>query len=458
MGAFPDVVVLLPGILGSELTKDGKLLWGAGSIWDSVFNNGLARLQLTAPGSLDEDIGDGIVPRSILRWPALIPDFWKIGGYQELSYNLQDRLGLKKGKNFFEFPYDWRRDNRVAAIRLARESHDWLKAWREESGNAEAKLILIVHSMGGLIARHFVEVLEGWKATRATIAIATPFAGSGDALDFLQSGIKANFLPDGVKRSIYTFAGFDSLYQLLPTGPFLRDGAGSPVKLVDANLLKVDRNRVRSALAFHDEMRDAASTNKSIGAYLERKGATRTVIGSEQPTKVGGFVDDQGWVTFSGKSVQEGFLSGDGTVPRRSATPPEVGEEVAAFAPTSHSAITSYGSVMSHVCNAIAGMPETPLRDRGGVGTISLLVDDLYRAGADVAIRAATRQSAQFLNLTLTNLDDTKPPIKTRMNKVDDYYVWQYALPAGSYRASVEATGAEEASDIFTVVDVDLLP
>ena len=57
------------------------------------------------------------------------------------------------------------RDNRAAASRLDRQSLQWLENWKKKSGNPDAKLVLIGHSMGGLISRYFLEVLGGWQRT-----------------------------------------------------------------------------------------------------------------------------------------------------------------------------------------------------------------------------------------------------------------------------------------------------
>jgi triacylglycerol esterase/lipase EstA (alpha/beta hydrolase family) len=101
----------------------------------------------------------------------LIPGLWKIDGYSKMSHYLQRQFAVTPGKNFFAFPYDWRRDSRVAARRLKEQTD----RWRRESPGA--KLILIGHSMGGLVARYFVECLEGWRDTRRLITIGTPTGG-----------------------------------------------------------------------------------------------------------------------------------------------------------------------------------------------------------------------------------------------------------------------------------------
>jgi triacylglycerol esterase/lipase EstA (alpha/beta hydrolase family) len=49
----------------------------------------------------------------------------------------------------------------------------------------DARVVLICHSMGGLVARHYLEVLGGYKDAKALITFGTPHRGSIDALAYL---------------------------------------------------------------------------------------------------------------------------------------------------------------------------------------------------------------------------------------------------------------------------------
>jgi hypothetical protein len=151
---FPDVVIVLPGISGSVLAKDGKEIWGAssGAIWRAISSGGdsIKSLALTASDDPNvDDLGDGVTATGLIQDVHIIPGLWKIDGYSGLTARLQSALGLAPGENLFEFPYDWRRDNRVSARRLKRISYQLLSSWRNKSGNDKAKLILVAHSMGG---------------------------------------------------------------------------------------------------------------------------------------------------------------------------------------------------------------------------------------------------------------------------------------------------------------------
>jgi len=101
-----------------------------------------------------DDLGDGVVATRVMPDIHLIPGFWKIDGYSKLKNYVTKTFDVKPGENLFEFAYDWRRDNRVSARKLQRSADDWLKSWRESSGNKDAKLILVGHSMGGVISRY----------------------------------------------------------------------------------------------------------------------------------------------------------------------------------------------------------------------------------------------------------------------------------------------------------------
>jgi len=178
--AMPDVIVVLPGILGSALSRDGRELWGlsaaAGLHALGSMGGSIRSLQITED-STAPTLDDGISAERLLPDLHVMPYVWKIDGYTELTKMLGAHFDVEPGENYFELPYDWRRDNRVAACRLARDSRRWLHRWRESSGNVHAKLILIAHSMGGLVARYFLEVLEGWRDTKALITFGTPYRG-----------------------------------------------------------------------------------------------------------------------------------------------------------------------------------------------------------------------------------------------------------------------------------------
>ena len=67
-----DFVVFLPGIMGSTLSRDGKLVWGpsAGAALRAVRTFGGSIKQLQLPDGVgDEHPGDGVEPVAVMEWP-----------------------------------------------------------------------------------------------------------------------------------------------------------------------------------------------------------------------------------------------------------------------------------------------------------------------------------------------------------------------------------------------------
>ena len=89
----------------------------------------------------------------------LIPGLWSIDGYGQIRGSILERFKVKEGENYVEFPYDWRRANIASARKLKARVEPVLSAWRRKSRNADAKLILIAHSMRGIVSRCFLELL-----------------------------------------------------------------------------------------------------------------------------------------------------------------------------------------------------------------------------------------------------------------------------------------------------------
>ncbi|MCU0633883.1 MAG: hypothetical protein MUE41_03325 [Gemmatimonadaceae bacterium] len=195
-----DLIVVLPGIGGSVLARDGAPVWsprpGAALRAALSLGKSISSLQLAGDDHTVDDLGDGITATALLPDLHIVPGLdWKIDGYGRLRQRLFERFDLKVGENYLDFPYDWRRDTRVAARRLARVAGEQLARWRTTSGNADAKLILIGHSMGGIVSRLFLEFEDGWKITRRLVTFGTPYSGSINALEFLVNGFRKGWGP-----------------------------------------------------------------------------------------------------------------------------------------------------------------------------------------------------------------------------------------------------------------------
>lgn len=456
-GGFGDVVVVLPGLIGSVLTKDGEPLWGTspGALWGTIVGENLERLKLTGEDNGDEDLGDGIVASGLVPNAELIPRLWKQGGYSRLGADLVSRLGLTRDENYFEFPYDWRRDNRVSARRLARLAPEWLAKWKESSGNESARIVLVSHSMGGLVGRYFMECLEGWKIVRTMVSFGTPYRGAGNAVDFLCNGFTWKVGPVSAFDGTEALRSFDSVYQLLPIYPFVEHGGNELARISEIALPHLDAARVLKAKAFHDEMQEARASNDGIPGYLSSGMNIRPVVGINQPTWQSASLKDG--VLTSLRAHQGKDLGGDGTVPRVSAIPIADNESSATYVATSHSALQTVPAALDHLKGVMTGTGIDLGKFRtshAGGAPIRLSVQDAYQANEQVRLEAVPTGYLQFLNGTVERLDEPAEPRTLVLRPRDGVYRADVSLEPGLYRASVGGKGLATVDDIFLVLDL----
>ncbi|HSO06621.1 MAG TPA: hypothetical protein VLW45_05255 [Pelomicrobium sp.] len=454
---MPDVVVLLPGITGSVLKKNGKVVWGfsAATIAKALFTlgGGMERdLALPHDDPAVDDLGDGIVADALMPDLHLLPGVWKIDGYGKVADAIKANFEVTEGRNFFPFPYDWRRDNRVAARRLAQAAHGWLAAWRQSSGNAGARLILVGHSMGGLVSRYFLECLEGWKLTRALVTFGTPYRGSLNALDGLANGLKKGPLDlSTVARQL------TALYQLLPVYECYDAGNGTLVRVGETTgIPNLDAAKAAAALAFHREIEAAVAANQQLPEYQTAGYRIYPVVGVAQQTNLSARLAGASVAmlqTYKGEA-----LGGDGTVPRVSAIPIELSANPfsATYAGTQHGSLQNADAVIMHLTGLLSGFDLDLGAFRKPKVQVALEVEDVVFAGEPVAVRARPAKDAVALSATLWRSGEDRPLATAEMpSAAGDWRSAEFAPPApGAYRVTISGEEVETAEDSLVVTDV----
>ena len=393
--AMRDVVVLMPGITGSVLAKDGKELWAPTGATVLRTLLGLGRnvedLLLEEDQPDADELGDGITAPRVMPDIHPIPGFWKIDGYGKVAEWIKTTFDVQPGRNFFEFAYDWRRDNRVAARQLERATKRWLAAWRERSGHEGAKLVLVGHSMGGLVARYFLECLDGWRTTRALVTFGTPYRGAVKAVGVLANGLEKKLGPFSLDLSAVV-RSLTSAYQLLPIYPCYDDGSGKLVRVTEASIRNVDPPRAAAARAFHDEIRRAVEEHEKDDEYLRGRCAIRPVVGTFQPTAQSARVAGDAVEIL--RAYRRDDLGGDGTVPRVSATPLELErEENAMFTAERHASLQNDDAVLIQLGGVLSGLDLdlAAFRQVFPMVGLALDVEDAFLAGEPMTVRAAPR-------------------------------------------------------------------
>lgn len=297
----------VPGILGSSLRDQGVGEFGEPideEIWGEDVKNNIDLLG-TSPARLTSS---NLLPGIVIR---------KMGGHDVygkiIEYCISRKgLGLKENETFFEFPYNWTRDNLESANQLADRIENI-------DATGQRPLRFIAHSMGGVVVRlllHHHNSIE--ERTDLIFQIASPVQGSAKTFYTLKRHPKFNPLFDMVWKVLHhlqpdrradlqaTLNKFSSLYQLLPPSEIkvALDRKGAQYSAVDP---QVWSKQTRS------QLKDAVKVQDLLATSLKCK--VCCVYSNQQPTEILYWVDKR-FKIVGRKTVS---AAGDGTVTCESA-------------------------------------------------------------------------------------------------------------------------------------------
>ncbi|WP_197041892.1 lipase/acyltransferase domain-containing protein [Sandarakinorhabdus oryzae] len=398
------MIIVIPGIMGSTLVDlDGKELWGVkpGTLLTSIIRLGRNFDKLRLPSGIgDEAAPDGVRPGALIPIPHIVGKLFGTEGYGRLVAWLEQRFDVRQPQdgvpgNLITFPYDWRLSNRANARRIETELVPMLEAWRKASGNPDAKFRFICHSMGGLVARWFTEVLGGRELTRQIITIGTPHRGAAEALVRLSNGFDPGFGPikiplTGIIRSL------PSAHQLLPTYRCVADDGG-PKRISEVTIPDIDTAMLTDALAFHATILDHAK-QETPADY--RKFALK---GIEQPTTTGARFVGGRLEPMNQLDAQD--RRGDGTVPRISSHMPEWQDDAYAGAfGQQHATLQSDGNLHRQL---FAILTAQELETYGaGENLFGLELPEVVQAGQSLPVTVTSSTGDGSLPLRVHLLDE----------------------------------------------------
>ncbi len=253
-------------------------------------------------------------------------------------------------------------------------------------------MIILAHSMGGVIAAYCAEVLGHWRELRAVYCFGSPFRGSLFALDVLCNGA-----PFPLGRLSETIKTFPSIYQLLPIYRCVYvDGTWSGIKDCTERL-DLDAEKVIDGLRLRDELATARAANESREDYRASGFQLVPVAGVLQRTRQHAVLRDGG-VELSDApflDLPRGLADGDGVVPRLSALPTfyRSGDGVV-FGAACHSSIYSSPDVLRQLVHQIqllqAGQLSAIRRPAGAplpsVGGLRVTMKDVVRTGSELTV------------------------------------------------------------------------
>ncbi len=450
-----DVVVVVPGIMGSALALDGTPVWalsGAALLRGlRTFGRSITELQLPSDVGNGHP-GDGVEPIGLMNDLHVIPGVWHpVDGYsgllrwleQNFTFTRYDETRPAEPANLVAFGYDWRLSNRYNAQRLKDTVEPvldrWRAArhlWREAPGSDDPELVFLCHSMGGLLTRYYLEVLGGAGITKRLLTMGTPYRGAASALLQLVNGVRKGIGP--LRLDLTAFArSCPSTHQLLPgyhsvgTGDELRHHR-------ELSLAGPDPKLVADAERFHAEIASAVAARGHAPSCC-----IRAVHGLRQPTPTTVTVEGDGLVAVD--SIRGGDEGGDGTVPRLSGHPPEMAGDDDALRGHSeqHGSLQTNAAVRDVIWEWLTAEGLPTHRGPVGVDEIGVEHPDLLARGEALVVDVVAASDTLLVRTTLTPLGSARPEQRTLRNLGGGRYRTSIVGPApGLYRLStVAATG-----------------
>lgn len=270
----------------------------------------------------------------------LSPVWGLIGDYQNLIKTFE-AIGYEQGKDLFVGCYDWRKTNGLNPDDAMNSGEEYLRDWiskaKEKTG--ASKVDIIAHSMGGLVARSYIQGDNYGNDVDQFIMLGTPNYGAVDTYYAWEGGeipqSWADFkIPVIVYLNLLKYQGKDitnvatihefmpSVKQLLPTFDYLLDSSTNELisnstmkeqndwllNLNDENEIWKLNSRVRTKIIYGDGI------NTLNEIPVESRGIFDSLLGKWEDGKP---VDGQAHSQFTG----------DGTVNVGSALLPDVETE-----------------------------------------------------------------------------------------------------------------------------------
>ncbi len=197
-------IIVVPGIMGSRLTdpKTGELVWNpvGKPIGDGPHPFACNNERLTQTSAElcpdethgfddDEDDKENEI-QGIKHYYNLVGDFYGALAKSLAALDCGQTGDYQLKPKVYCAGYDWRLDAAKSALRLAEVVEEALRETRER------KVVLIAHSMGGLVSRYYCRVLGGESRVHALILLASPTMGAPPAYTQLKHGPPGAYLKD----------------------------------------------------------------------------------------------------------------------------------------------------------------------------------------------------------------------------------------------------------------------
>lgn len=442
---MPDALVLVPGIMGSELYDRDGLVWGLKP--SVLFRGRRLRTVIDRLALGDGDgLGSGIRPGGPVHFPGWLPILDGIEPYERM---LKALCGLVvRPAAVLAFGYDWRLSIEYNAERLRDATNGHLASWREtvagldptERGREEPRVTFVCHSMGGLVARWFATFLDKQQVTRRIITLGTPFAGAVKSVRLLAAGdiLRFGLLAEPLRDAARTMPG---VHDLLPGYPCVeRRGTPNPPEIVEPTVddfvgIGAVPQLVADALTRRGQVTKAQATSAEI----------RSMVGVRQVTLS----------SWSGTGSKARFLEtiagdqyrGDGTVFAASAFLP--GQTPGGYLPQKHGRLAGTDEAIAFVQAVLAEDELRRFQAVDGPGLVVPLSATVHQP-VELAVTTWEGDSSIVIEDAESGREvDRLTPVRRDNRRVATTTLHQ----AGLYRIRLIAGGFSDVSELVGVTD-----
>jgi len=255
--------------------------------------------------------------------------------YDNLVASFEEN-GYEKGKNLFEFPYEWRSSN----VETAQKLKEKINEIKEKTGLPAVDIV--AHSMGGLVARQYIESDDYENDINQLITLGTPHKGAPEAYLKWEAGEGFEDAFDKIAKKMFQLEALHSGYldlgkyireevesvrQLLPDYSYLKEASSGEMRNYPDNypgnmfletLNAEDNANELNNVDFINIVGNLTGVEKTISGF-------RLVDSSEEDSWQHGIPEN-----FYDSSTDRGieYGAGDQTVPLKSSTGIDIGEKI----------------------------------------------------------------------------------------------------------------------------------
>ncbi|MEV4052966.1 hypothetical protein AB0J55_17420 [Amycolatopsis sp. NPDC049688] len=442
MDRLRHLVVIVPGIGGSVLTDArGERVWGPKL-------GGIAGA-LLRPDRLNLAEHPSLAAVDLLPTISVVPPVWRVPGYDRLLARIIRAFpgavvevatpgSTATIPDVLTVPYDFRRGIVAAAEHLRNVIDSRLRDLT--SDGRRRRVIVIGHSMGGLVARYWLGPLGGADDCAGLITVGTPHGGAPKALNWLVNGVRLG--PKRFDALTNLLRDWPSVYDLLPRYPAV---AGTRARYPhDLNeYFPGFVNRAKNSHLMHQDI-DAA------WAELDQRPLLSAIYSRGHGTA------QRGAITGDRLSVTEEPVEwmpnpdwlGDGTVPAFCAIPNDLDDPRARIAvPERHLPMASTSAITELLVEYAAGSFHSVRGDVPEQPWLGLDLADTYQEGESVTIgvRLLGARYADAVWVRLRPLDGGPGRWRTNARQVHGGWLADIpGLPPGAYDVLVDAVGVPD--------------